>query len=218
MIEIKNFKSREEWLKARKSFIGGSDAACIMGESPWKTNLDLYREKIGTKEPVDLSNNELVQYGAEAEQYHRELFKLDYPDMKVEYSEHNMWLNTSYPWAHASLDGWMYDKDGRLGVFECKTAMPQNAAQRKKWESDRFPDYYYWQILHYFLVTDAEFAILRAQVKLPDKEYVCAWVKHYRIERSAEEYNMYRLLCAERDFAEHIRNKTEPALKLPYLN
>lgn len=215
MVEVKYFNSREEWLKARTSYIGGSDASCIMGENPWKSNADLWREKIGIKAPDDLSNNELVNYGAAAEEFQRELFKLDYPNYKVEYGENNMWLNTTFPFAHASLDGWITDENGRKGIFECKTATLQNAAQRKKWEADHFPEYYYWQVLHYLMVTEADFVILRAQLKLnrPDED-MYAWIKHYRIEREAEEYNIYRLMCAERDFADHIMTKTEPPLKI----
>lgn len=36
--EIKN---NEEWLSARKKGIGASEAAAVVGLSPWKTNVDL---------------------------------------------------------------------------------------------------------------------------------------------------------------------------------
>lgn len=41
-------RNREEWLAMRlKVGIGGSEAGCVLGLNPWKSNLDLYREKIG---------------------------------------------------------------------------------------------------------------------------------------------------------------------------
>lgn len=218
MIITKTFDSREAWLKGRENFIGGSDASCIMGENPWKSNVDLYLEKTGQKEPADLSNNELVNYGAAAEQYHRELFKLDYPEYSVKYAENNMWLNSDYPWAHASLDGWLYDDNGDLGIFECKTATLSNAAQRRKWEGANMPNYYYWQVIHYMLVTDAKFAILRAQLKTNRAgEEVGGYFKHYRITRAEAETNMYRLMIAEKEFYEHIKRKECPAKILPLL-
>ena len=39
--------SREEWLDYRRLGIGGSDAAAIMGLSPFATIRDLYFDKIG---------------------------------------------------------------------------------------------------------------------------------------------------------------------------
>ena len=40
-VEMKTFETREEWLKAR-TLIGGSDAACILGKNPWKSNVELW--------------------------------------------------------------------------------------------------------------------------------------------------------------------------------
>ena len=57
---LKTFGSADEWRKARTSYIGGSDAACIIGENPYKSNVDLYEEKTGIKRPDDLSNNAFV--------------------------------------------------------------------------------------------------------------------------------------------------------------
>lgn len=39
--------SREEWLDYRKKGIGGSDAAAIMGVSPFATKRDLFYDKTG---------------------------------------------------------------------------------------------------------------------------------------------------------------------------
>ena len=40
-------ESRGDWLKQRSSRIGGSDAAAVLGKSPWKTNQRLWEEKTG---------------------------------------------------------------------------------------------------------------------------------------------------------------------------
>lgn len=39
--------SREEWLAYRRQGIGGSDAASIMGISPFRTARDIYYDKLG---------------------------------------------------------------------------------------------------------------------------------------------------------------------------
>ena len=43
--------TEDEWQKRRAHTIGGSDCAAIFGENKYKTNLDVYYEKIG-KQPV----------------------------------------------------------------------------------------------------------------------------------------------------------------------
>ena len=39
--------NREEWLNERRTGIGGSDAAAVMGLNPWKSPLDVYLDKTG---------------------------------------------------------------------------------------------------------------------------------------------------------------------------
>lgn len=99
------YPSRERWLKARRNRIGGSDAAACMGLNPYKDNVTLWEEKMGLTIPDDISDRPYVRYGTEAEAYLRGMFALDFPEYRMEYSENNMYLNTRYPWMHASLDG-----------------------------------------------------------------------------------------------------------------
>ena len=54
----------------RRSFIGGSDARIIMG-SDEAALVQLWREKRGEAEPVDLSGNLIVQLGAATEDLNR---------------------------------------------------------------------------------------------------------------------------------------------------
>lgn len=151
--------NREEWLKKRKNYIGGSDAGAILGVNPWLTNVDLWEIKTGRKEQ-DLSGNKYVQYGLNAEDSLRDLFRCDYPDYDVFYIENNMFLNTDSPWAHASLDGWIHDREtNEMGILEIKTA--------NKWPDTDWtiPLSYYCQLAHYLMVTDYDFAIMRVSLK-----------------------------------------------------
>lgn len=214
--EMHVYNSREEWLRARTSYIGGSDAACILGLNPWKSNQRLWEEKTGRAEPDNLSENKAVIYGANAEEYLRKLFELDFPEMDVEYIENNMWTNPSVPWAHASLDGWMTDQDGRRGILEIKTSTISSALAGEKWKGKKIPDNYFSQIVHYFLVTGFKFAIVKAQLKYErEGEEPFMITRHYRIEREDCEADIQYLAAKEREFAEHIERDIRPALILP---
>ncbi len=205
--------NRESWLEHRDR-IGGSDAASIVGLNPYRSNIDLYRIKTGQIQPEDISDKPYVKYGTEAEQYLRELFKLDYPEYEVFYEENNMFLNDRYPWAHASLDGWLRDKQGRMGIWECKTTNITNSTQTLKWKN-RIPDNYYIQVLHYLMVTEFEFVILKAQLKFDYGEDVYLQTKHYKIERADVEEDIKYLEHEEKKFWKNVTEHTQPALLLP---
>ena len=132
-------ESREEWLKARDQHIGGSEAASVLGLNPYQSNTDLWRIKTGQREAEDISDKPYVRYGHDAEPLLRELFKLDYPELEVGYVENNLFVNSRYPWAHASLDGWLRDREGRTGILEIKTTEILQSMQREKWNK-QVPD------------------------------------------------------------------------------
>lgn len=218
MVQRLDLKSRAEWLARRKSYIGGSDAACIVGMNPYKTNVDLWELKTGRKKAEDISENPYVRYGTDAEPFLRELFVLDFPQYTVGYTEHNMWLNSDYPFAHASLDGWITDQYGRKGVLEIKTTNIQNAAMTQKWK-DRIPDNYYCQVLHYLMVTGFDFVILKAQLKYESFAYevgeTMCQIKHYVIEREEVEDDIAELAQEELRFSGFIARDERPPLVLP---
>lgn len=214
-VSMKVLGNNAEWLMARKNRIGGSDASAIVGMNPYKTNIELWEEKTGRRVAPDISNESYVKYGHDAEEYLRELFAIDYPQYQVLYEENNMWLNDKYPFAHASLDSWLIDEDGRKGVLEIKTTNILQSMQKEKWK-DRIPDNYYIQVLHYLMVTEFEFAILKAQLKYEHNNGdVFLTTKHYKIERAEVEEDIKYLEDAERRFHEYIINDRQPNLVLP---
>lgn len=212
-IKMKLLKDRSEWLQNRKK-IGGSDAAAVIGMNPYKSNIDLWKEKTGQVIPEDISDKPYVKYGTEAEGCLRELFKLDYPEYRVEYLENNSFANEAYPFAQASLDGWLYDQDGRLGILEIKTTNILRGQQKEKWK-EQIPENYYCQVLHYMAVLEADFAILKAQLKYDFKDSIYLQTRHYRIERSDVEEDIAYLMDQEEAFWEKVEKKERPALLLP---
>lgn len=203
--------SREEWLKKRTSYVGGSEAAALVGKNPYMTNIDLYRIKTGQQAKENIDNKDYVIYGHNAEPHLRELFALDYPQYKVGYIDNNIWLNDEYPFAHASLDGWLTDQDGRKGILEIKTTNILQSMQKEKWDH-RIPDNYYCQVLWYMGVTEFDFAILKAQLKYDYDGDVFLTTKHYQIERSEVEEDINYLMQRGEAFAEYIKKGKEPPL------
>lgn len=55
---------REEWLAYRRKGIGGSDAAAVLGISPFRTGVDLYYDKLGQSVEDDEQNWVAKEMGA----------------------------------------------------------------------------------------------------------------------------------------------------------
>lgn len=206
--------SRDEWLEARAGRIGGSEASAVVGLNPYMTNTELWEIKTGRKHPEDISDKPYVKYGHDAEPHLRDLFALDHPQYKVGYVDNNLFVNSRYPWAHASLDGWLLDQESRLGILEIKTTSILQSMQKEKW-NNRIPDNYYLQVLHYMMVMEAHFAVLKAQLKYEYSSDVFLQVRHYRIERSEVEEDIRLLAEKERDFCNKVKGDIRPATILP---
>ena len=216
MVEMKVLKDRSEWLEHRKKYIGGSDSAAVIGQNPWKSNVELWLEKTGQVIAPDISENPNVKFGTNAEPIIRELFKLNYPQYEVLYVENNSWINDKYPFAAVSHDGWLIDQNGRHGIWECKTSEIVSSMAKEKWMS-KIPTNYYCQLLHSLMVReDCEFAVLTALLtwRYDDKE-VYQQLKNYHIERAEVEDDIKYLAEAEAKSWEQVQKKTRPALLLP---
>lgn len=211
MPELKVLKSREDWLKERGNRIGGSEAACLLGLNPWKTNVELFREKMHP-ETIKEHDNPAMAYGRAAEPIIRDLFKLNHSDIKIYYLENNMWTDSRYPFAHASLDGWWTTDEQMQGVLEIKTVTIRNRIQAQEWE-DRIPNNYYCQVLWYMMVTQAQEAWLTALMQWHDGRQE---IRDFHIERTAEvQDDIEMLMTAGRVFWENLQKGREPALILP---
>ena len=212
-VEMVILKDHDEWLQNRQR-IGGSDASAILGMNPYRTNLELWQIKTGQLIPEDISEKTFVKYGTQAEMHLRGLFRLDFPEYQVEYIENNMFLNDKYPFAHASLDGWLTDQDGRKGILEIKTTNILQSMQKEKW-NNRLPDNYYIQLLHYLMLTEFDFAVLVAQLKSEFNGEIYKQTKHYKIERSEVESDIKYFESSEKEFWKCVQESKIPGLILP---
>lgn len=213
-IKMITLSSRDEWLKNRKNGIGGSEISAVIGQNPYMTNIELFELKTGRKQPEDISDKPCIQYGHQAEMHLRGLFRLDYPQYKVDYVDNNSWTNSKYPWALASLDGWLTDENGRKGVLEIKTTEILQSMQKEKW-NQRVPNNYYCQVLFYMAVVEADFAVLKAQLKTVFDGVPYLQTKHYHINREEVQEDIDYLMEKGAEFFEYIKNDKRPPLVLP---
>ena len=212
-IERYVFDSRDEWLRNREG-IGGSDAASIVGLSPYKSNQQLWKEKSGEAKSEDISDKPYVKYGHDAEPLIRGLFALNYPQYKVDYSDNNMFRNKKYPWAHASLDGELTDPEGRKGIWEGKTTTILRPGQADTWK-DRIPDPYYIQCLHYLMVTEYEYVWLTALLKYEFGDDITLQIRNYSFEREEVLEDIDYLKKEEEKFWKSLKKGKRPGLILP---
>lgn len=208
------FNSREEWIKNRSKAIGGSEISAVVGCNPYMDNVTLWEIKTGQRKSDDISDKPYVQYGTQAEEHLRALFALDFPQYKVMYEENNSFANDKYPFAQASLDGWLEDANGRLGVLEIKTTEILRAGQREKWK-DRIPQNYFCQVCFYMAVMEADFAVLKAQLKTDFDGDVRLETRHYHIERGEVQEDIDYLMRKGAEFWEYVKSDTRPPLILP---
>lgn len=182
-------KNNEEWLQLRLKGIGGSEAAAVIGQSPWCSNVELWKRKTGRATAPDISNNEAVQYGHDAEPLLRGLFALDYAHKyKTEYfGAYDMVYHPKYPFIFATLDGRLTELEtGRKGILEIKTTSILRSMQKEQWWKDGkpcIPQQYFIQVIHQLLATGWEFAVLHAQLKYEYGDGIRSERRTYHIER-----------------------------------
>ncbi|MBR6099441.1 YqaJ viral recombinase family protein [bacterium] len=208
----------EDWLSIRSKGIGGSDAAAIIGKNPYKSNLDLWREKTGREKPDDVSNVDAVYYGKKAEEPLRQIFMLDYPQYVLKYEPFNIHCNSQYDFIRGTFDGELITKMTKfeLGLLEIKTTEIRQQKDWQKW-NNRVPDNYFCQVLHYFAIdTEYKFCKLKAQIKHYDEnEEVIHTTKHYHFDREKFKEDIEYLINEEIKFNWYIENDKEPPLRLP---
>lgn len=140
----------------RSTFIGGSDAAAVLGMSRWKTPLSVWAEKTGQVEPEDISDRLPVKLGLKLEQTVADLFMED--TGKKVHRVNEMRFHKDHPFLGATLDRRVV---GENAILECKTT---SAWKAKEWDKEEIPQEYIVQVLHYLAVTGAEKAYVAVLV------------------------------------------------------
>lgn len=110
---------REQWLEYRRKGIGGSDAAAVLGISPFRTGRDLYYDKLNIVTADDAENWVQLEVGTLLEPLVAKIFahKTGY---KI-YRRPFMFWHPQYPWMLADLDYMVELSDGTSAILEIKT-------------------------------------------------------------------------------------------------
>ncbi len=178
----------------RRKGIGGSDAAAILGISPYKSILELWEDKT-ERSPIEDYETDITRFGHIMEPIIRAEFTRR-TGLKVR-QKNAILQSEDYPFMMANLDGIVKDPDGNLAIFEAKTA---SEYKRDVWE-ERVPEEYIAQLQHYFAVTGLSKAYIAAVVG--GNTYYCYIV--YRDEAYIE-----KLIKAEAEFWNCVVSDTQP--------
>ena len=209
-------ESRGEWMQQRCEGIGGSEASIILNENPYTSVVELWESKM-QKSTKDISDNQRVKYGANAEKPLIELFSLDFPNYKVVHEDYLILQHKKHKELQYSPDGLIETDTGLRGILEIKTTQIMNGTQLEKWK-DGIPQNYYIQILHGLVVTDFDFVILKVQMKFQFKDELPRLeTKHYVIYKNdvLEELEYLKKTIIEW-WDKHIVNKEKPKIEFVF--
>lgn len=191
MISKQSTANHEEWLALRHKYIGGSDAAAVVGMNTYVSPYTLWAEKTGRLPGFE--GNLATEVGTYLEEFVAQKFAKE-TGKKVRKSNQS-WFNDQYPWAIANIDREIVGEDAGL---EIKTTSELNL---KKFKGGEYPANYYVQIVHYLAVTGKQRWYLA--VLIGNREF-----KWFTIERDEDEINA--LMDAERTFKMYVDNDTPP--------
>lgn len=152
----------------RSAFIGGSDAAAILGVSPWKTAYQVWREKVGehVPAPADEQRERVLRRGKRLEPVVLEMLTDEYP-VAVKRVNQRYPLET-HRFLRAEIDfefrvtGELVDATegvippeliGKMANGEIKTVHPRAAHKWGEPLTDDVPDDYLAQSMHGLMVT-----------------------------------------------------------------
>lgn len=141
--------SREEWKELRSHYIGGSDAAAVVGLNAFSSPYALWAEK---RESPRISGNLATEVGTYLEEFVAQKFAAE-TGKKVRKSNQSF-FNSDYPWAIANIDREIIGEDAGL---EIKTTSELNM---KKFRGGEYPANYYCQCVHYMAMTGNSGGIL----------------------------------------------------------
>lgn len=186
---------RAQWLALRRSYIGGSDAAAVVGLNPYISAYSLWCEKKGIT--PDFAGNLATAVGEYLEEFIAKRFEEE-TGKKVRRNNFCI-FNEDYPWAMADIDRELVGEDAGL---ECKST---SALNLKQYKGGSFPAKFYVQCVHYLAVTGKQRWYLAVLIGNSD-------FKVFTIERRDVLEDIDALMAAEKDFSVVMQGDTPPAV------
>lgn len=195
MIEEIKYNDKAEWLKLRRSYLGGSDAGAVAGMNPYKSAYGVWAEKTGLT--PEFEGNLTTEIGLYLEDLVAQIFMRE--TGKRVRRKNRLLVNDAYPFACANIDRILI---GERAGLEIKTtnSIPLIRTLRN---NDEFPDAYYAQCLHYIAVTGLDRWYLAVLIN-------CREFRTFVLERDEAEIDA--LMDIERRFWRHVEKKEPPAV------
>lgn len=202
--------NEDKWREARKHSIGASDAAAVMGISPWKTEAQLWDEKANGK-ALDFNNSDTVR-GHRSENHILELYGIE-TGRKIFSGERIMLMSNSNPFMSCTLDGIDFTDEDNPIIIEVKSVKFSHG----EWSDDKIPDYYFTQLLHQLAVTGWSEAILLVRFTR-NEGWESASERLYHVKREDVQDQIDKLVRKESKFwNEYVVNMKRPPCRMPTL-
>lgn len=143
----------------RRTYLGSSDVAAILGLSKWKTPLDVYFEKLGQGVPPHAAKEKLFRRGKRLEPVVLDMLaeELDYEIT----ARGARYRDPGYPWMAAEIDAETEINGERVNI-EVKTVHPFAAGEWGEMETDEIPIHYAAQAMYGLMVTGRQRCIFAA--------------------------------------------------------
>lgn len=135
-------QNREEWLRGRKRYLGGSDIAAILGLNQYHSALDVFLEKTSTSIKDEASN--FTKWGTILE----DVIANEYAaTLAVEVEpEESPIFHSEHSFLAANIDRWV---DNRKYILECKTTSAFKTNEWGEEGTDQIPESYLCQVAWY---------------------------------------------------------------------
>ena len=143
--------NKQQWLRERKNYLGGSDLGAIAGLNPYRTALDVYLDK--TSDDIAEDTNSAMRWGTLLEDViAKEYAQVTGYDVGV---EPNTIYHPKYKFLGANIDRWV-DRWVNNGthILECKTAGFNKGKEWGDSGTDQIPESYLVQVAYYAAICD----------------------------------------------------------------
>jgi putative phage-type endonuclease len=192
----------DEWLEARRTRVGGSEIAAILGLSPYESAFSLWHRKRGEVAPVEL--NPRMEVGNYVEDAIAKWFADQHPEFTVVRT--GTWVHPDRPWQLANPDRILEDAStGRwVGILECKFSQYGDGFGRQ--HTDEIPVHYMCQTRHYSDVFDGLPVFVAGLVGGQFGEWYVEW----------NEADAHLMRQAGKDFLDAIANDERPDIDDSY--
>lgn len=213
---------RADWLTQRRTGIGGSDIAAIIGLSPWTSAFEVWASK---RAGYTTDDNEPMRWGRLLEPVIAAEWAHQAGEVVVELPV--MWRSTTRPWAIANVDrlipptdnGYEYPTveryttdDGPEVILGSATELLATRPELlevkstghyggRNWEDDQAPLYYQTQVQHYLDVLGLDAAWLVCLVENRRLEVRRIWRDNDAIEQIRELVDWFWATHVEADVA-----------------